>query len=154
MSAKMSAPSTRRPGLALLHRRFGAAAVKTLAVSTALLALAACGIGPVLRGEDPQVIVDKRVVGMQIGDFFQRYGAVPVREEARDGTMQFNWEGGRARVPAGPRGPEESLCRLRIAVDKGGRIVAAPIMRDGQGEHRLSRCVELFDSGPPRASGA
>ena len=121
------------------------AAVKILLLSLALSALAGCSVPSALKGEDPQVIVNQRVIGMSIGDFFERYGRVPVREESRDGSMVFNWEGGRAKIPAGPRGPEESLCRLRLAVDKGGRIVSAPIMRDGQGERRLSRCVELFD---------
>lgn len=118
--------------------------MKALILPFLLCGLVGCSVPSVLRGEDPQAIVDKRVIGMSIGDFFQRYGVVPVREEARDGSMQFIWEGGRARVPAGPRGPEESICRLRLSVDKAGRIVGAPIIRDGQGERRLSRCVELF----------
>ena len=109
------------------------------------LPLAGCISTSVLRGEDPQVIVDKRVVGTQVGDFVQRYGAARVREEAPDGTIQFTWEGGRSNMAAGPRGPEESLCRLRVTADKTGRIVSAPIIRDGQGEKRLSRCVELID---------
>ena len=110
-----------------------------------LLALALAGCMSVLRGEDPQVVVNKYAVGVPVGDFFQRYGTPRVREEAPDGTLQFTWEGGRARVAAGPRGPEESLCRLRLTTDKAGRIVSAPIIRDGQGEKRLSRCAELFD---------
>ena len=112
-----------------------------------LLVLPLAGCMSILRvnSEDPQVIVDKRVVGTQVGDFFQRYGPVRVREESSDGSMQFTWEGGRNHVPAGPRGPEESLCRLRVSTDKAGRILSAPIIRDGQGEKRLSRCVELFD---------
>ena len=119
--------------------------MKNISLALALSALAGCSVPSALKGEDPQAIVNQRVIGMSIGDFFERYGRVPVREESRDGSMVFNWEGGRAKIPAGPRGPEESLCRLRLAVDKGGRIVSAPIMRDGQGERRLSRCVELFD---------
>ena len=110
-----------------------------------LLVLPLSGCMSMLRGEEPQAIVDKRVVGMQVGDFLPRYGAVRVREEAPDGTIQFNWEGGRNQVAAGPRGPEESLCRLRVTADKSGRIVSAPIIRDGQGVRRPSRCVELFD---------
>jgi len=118
------------------------AAVKIIPL---LLALALAGCMSVLRGEDPQVIVNKYAVGVPVGDFFQRYGTPRVREEAPDGTLQFTWEGGRAKVAAGPRGPEESLCRLRLTTDRAGRIVSAPIIRDGQGEKRLSRCVELFD---------
>ena len=143
VSARMPAPKRTRlqPRAASSSWK---AAVKALILPFLLCGLVGCSVPSVLRGEDPQAIVDKRVIGMSIGDFFQRYGVVPVREEARDGSMQFIWEGGRARVPAGPRGPEESICRLRLSVDKAGRIVGAPIIRDGQGERRLSRCVELF----------
>jgi hypothetical protein len=124
-----------------------AASESTLKTLPLLLVLPLAGCMSILRvnGEDPQVIVDKRVVGSQVGDFFQRYGPVRVREESPDGSRQFTWEGGRNKVAAGPRGPEESLCRLRVTTDKAGKIVAAPIIRDGQGERRVSRCVELFD---------
>jgi hypothetical protein len=124
-----------------------AASESAVKILPLLLVLPLAGCMSILRvnGEDPQVIVDKRVVGSQVGDFFQRYGAVRVREEAPDGSLQFTWEGGRSKVAAGPRGPEESLCRLRVTTDKAGKIVSAPIIRDGQGEKRLSRCVELFD---------
>ena len=120
------------------------AAVKIILLSL-VLPLAGCMSILRVNSEDPQVIVDKRVVGSQVGDFFQRYGAVRVREESLDGSLQFTWEGGRNKVAAGPRGPEESLCRLRVTTDKAGKIVSAPIIRDGQGERLVSRCVELFD---------
>jgi hypothetical protein len=118
-------------------------------VKIAVLMLATClaGCNTILHinGEEAQQIVDKRAVGISAGDFFQRYGAPYTREEARDGSLSFNWEGGLAKIAAGPRGLEEKICRLHISADKNGRILAAPIIRDAQGEHRLSRCAELFD---------
>ena len=76
-----------------------------------LLVLPLVGCMSILRvnSEDPQMNVDKRVVGMQVGDFFERYGAPRVREEAPDGTLQFNWEGGRNKMAAGPRGLREPV---------------------------------------------
>ncbi|MEO6743687.1 MAG: hypothetical protein ABIS28_21160 [Caldimonas sp.] len=140
----MRASASAARALSCLARCPRKAAVKTIAL---LLVVPLAGCMSILRvnSEDPQVIVDKRVVGTQVGAFFQRYGPVRVREESSDGSMQFTWEGGRNHVPAGPRGPEESLCRLRVSTDKAGRILSAPIIRDGQGEKRVSRCVELFD---------
>ncbi|MEP7057717.1 MAG: hypothetical protein ABI809_08095 [Caldimonas sp.] len=116
-----------------------------LIVSLIALGLAGCGAIARVNGEDAQAIVDKRVVGTQVGDFVQRYGGSHARDEGPDGTVHFTWEGGLTRVAAGPRGLEEMICMLRISANKAGRIVAAPIVRDGKGERRLSRCAELFD---------
>lgn len=112
-----------------------------------VFALCLAGCSSILRvnGEDAQAIVDKRAIGTSVGDFFQFYGPPRAREEANDGTLRFTWEGGARNVAPGPRGLEEMLCRLRISADKRGRIVTAPIVRDGKGERRLSRCAELFD---------
>lgn len=108
-----------------------------------LTALAGCGS---VRNpnEDPQSTVDKRVIGMNVGDFFQRYGKPAWRDEAKDGSLTFDWQSELAKTPAGPLAPEESLCRLRIQVNPGGRIVGAPIMRDGRGRRHVSLCVDLF----------
>ncbi len=109
------------------------------------LCLAGCGsLFHAIAGEDVQAIVDRRVVGASVGDFFQRYGGPLWRDEAHDGSLAFLWEAGFGNVAPGPRGPEEKICRLRISADKAGRIVAAPIVRDGQGERGFSRCAELF----------
>ena len=111
------------------------------------LALALAGCGSVLRssGEEPQAIVEKRVVGMTIGDFLDRYGrAATTREEAPDGSVTFNWQSPRMTLMGGPGGPEMSVCRLRLSVNRVGRILAAVIARDGDGVHRRSGCAELF----------
>lgn len=112
-----------------------------------LVALCLAGCGSLLHatgGEAVQAIVDKHAVGASVGDVFQRYGGPLSREEAGDGSLAFLWEGRFGNTSPGPRGPEEKICRLRISADKAGRIVAAPIVRDGQGERGFSRCAELF----------
>ena len=109
------------------------------------LTLAACGTILHVNGEDAQAIVDRRALGMSAGEFFQRHGPPISRQEASDGTLTFGWEGGFERVPAGVLGPEEMICRLILTTDRSGRIVAAPIARDGKGTRRLSRCAELFE---------
>ena len=107
------------------------------------LVLGGCGIVN-LGGPDPQTVVNQRLLGTSVGDMFQRYGAAKGREEARDGSLTFTWESGALPMAAGPRGPEELICRLRIAADRNGRIGSALIVRDGQGLRQLSRCAELF----------
>lgn len=113
-------------------------------VPALLLVLAGCQNLLRSPGEDAQAIVDRRVLGLSAGEFFQRYGAPRRRDEASDGTLTFVWEGGLESMPAGVLGPEELICGLHITADRRGRIVAAPIVRDGKGQRRSSRCAELF----------
>lgn len=115
----------------------------------ALLALGLAGCSGMLRSsaEEPQAIVDRHVIGLSAGDFFQRYGAPLGREEGLDGSLAFNWQSSRMSVVGGPYGPLISACRLRLSADRNGRIVAAPIVRDGDGKRRVSGCAELFEEG-------
>lgn len=107
--------------------------------------LSGCGAFFRINAEDdPQLAVNRRVVGMRLGEFFERYGAPSRREESAEGVVGFNWGSAGRYVAAGPVGPEEQYCRLRILADRDGRIVSAPITRDGRGERRQSRCVEIF----------
>ena len=111
-----------------------------------LLALCVTGCGTILHvnGEDAQALVNQRVVGMSIGDFFDKYGAPSARAEADDGTRRFDWQSSFANVPAGPTGTEERSCELRLTSAKNGRIVSAMITSDAPGKRRLSRCAEIF----------
>lgn len=121
------------------------ARVKTIILFLFALCVSSCSTIFSGNGEDPQAVVDKRVIGMSVGDFFQRYGAPTSRDESRDGTLGFNWESSlTTKAAAGPIGLEGLVCRLRVSADRSGRIVAAPILRDGKGQRRLSRCAELF----------
>ena len=114
-------------------------------VPALLLALSGCQNFLRSPDADAQAIVDRHVLGLSAGEFFQRYGAPRRREEANDGTLTFAWEGGLESVPAGVYGPEELVCGLHLTTDRRGRIVAAPIVRDGKGKRRSSRCAELFE---------
>ena len=106
--------------------------------------LAACHFG--LRGaDDTQQVVNSRTVGVSPGDFFQRYGPPVKRYETPEGIYVFDWEGGTQHMAAGVMGQEDKICRLRLTTDKNGRIATTEIVRDAQGERRLSRCAELFD---------
>ena len=107
-------------------------------------AITACGILPADKGEGPQGVVNRRVLGLSSGDFLQRYGAPLTRSEAADRSLTFTWESEALRSPAGPYGAEESICRLRLTTDTQGRIVSALILYDGQSPRRPSRCAELF----------
>jgi hypothetical protein len=121
--------------------------MRSLAVPI-VLALLLAGCGSVLRsgGAEPQSIVNNRVIGMTIGDFLDRYGrAATTREEAPDGSVTFNWQSPRTTLMGGPGGPEISVCRLRLSANRVGKILAALIVRDGDGVHRRSGCAELFE---------
>ena len=111
-----------------------------------LLALCLAGCQSFFRSadEDAQVIISQRLVGTSVGDFFQHYGKPQVREEARSGALEFSWEGGLKSAAPGLQGPEESICRLLVSADRNGLITAATIVRDGRGERRRSRCLELL----------
>jgi hypothetical protein len=107
--------------------------------------LAGCNAILHVNAENAQGIVDQRLVGMRLGDFVSRYGAPRARQEARDGAVSFDWDADFAYVGPGPRGTEERICRLRVSADRNGRIVSAPILRDGPGKRHLSRCAEVFE---------
>ena len=120
---------------------------RTVKLFLALLSfclLPACGTFSRGGVDGAQAEVDKRYLGTPVGDFFERYGAPLSRDESRDGIRSFVWEGGATRMPAGVRGLEEVVCRVRLTSDKAGRIVSATILRDATGEKRYSRCLELL----------
>lgn len=117
-------------------------------VLAALLVLALAGCQSILRsgGQEPQAIVNQRVIGMTVGEFLDRYGrAATTREEAPDGSVTVNWQSPRTTLMGGPGGPEITVCRLRLSANRVGKILAALIVRDGDGLHRRSGCAELFE---------
>ena len=135
----------------------------SLLSTSLLLPLALGGCGAFFRinaEQDPQQAVNQRVLGLRLGEFFERYGAPTRREESTDGVLGFNWSSPNRYVAAGPVGPEEQFCRLRVVTERNGRIASATIVRDGRGTRHQSRCVEIFgadaadaprlDPGPAR----
>ncbi len=81
---------------------------------------------------------------MSVGDFIERYGKPMSREEEVGGALSFNWQSARVSQVGGPYGPLISACRLRLSADRNARIVTATIVRDGDGQKRLSGCAEVF----------
>ena len=110
----------------------------------AAFGLAGCGSMSRSTTDEAQLVVNRKLTGMPVGDFIERYGPPRVREEALDGTLSFNWQSGVGTVAPGPLGLDERVCALRVTADKAGRIVAAQIRTDSVGRASLSRCSEVF----------
>lgn len=119
------------------------AAVKVPLIAV-VLCLSACSM---LRGsddQDPQKILDKRLLGVSVGDFSQHFGPPHSRAEEGDGTLVLLWDAPVGSAPAGLIGPERRVCRLRLVADRSRRITAVTIVDDGDGLRRVSRCAEIF----------
>jgi hypothetical protein len=114
------------------------------AVALLLLAsLAACGVFK--KDEEVQGVVNKRVIGMSAGDFFEQFGTWRQRTELLDGTTEFSWTSAiGASTPAGYVSLDDRTCTLRVIVAKSGKIVSADVVYDNQGRVSTSRCGELF----------
>ncbi|MGZ8356040.1 MAG: hypothetical protein ACXWVF_05455 [Telluria sp.] len=114
-------------------------------------ALAAAMLVAVLGGcalpkEEVLAIVQKRIVGMPAGDFFDRWGRARSRVEIAGGTTEYDWLSAVPEARPGPEGLDEHVCRLRLTSDARGRIQRAQILYDAPGLKSTSRCAELFAS--------
>jgi hypothetical protein len=119
------------------------AAARAAATLLLLGAIAGCSI--LKNNVEAQALVDQRVVGMQVGDFFERYGRWSSRSEQADGSAEYGWVSAiSATVSAGVYGPDERTCTLRIVAAKNGRITLANILQDMPGRTSTSRCTEVF----------
>jgi hypothetical protein len=98
-----------------------------------------------MRGPDPQGVVDQKLVGTPVGDFFERHGAPRSRTLGADGRHSFDWESGFEGVGNGPRAGAGLHCQLHITSAPNGRIVAATIVSDMPGQRHLSYCLDLLD---------
>jgi len=87
------------------------------------------------------------VLGKPVGEFFDRYGRATARTEIGDNTSIYNWISDVGMTRPGPEGQDERVCKLRLTVDKGGRISNVDILYDAQGVKSRSRCGEIF-AGP------
>ncbi|MEP7301832.1 MAG: hypothetical protein ABI699_09915 [Caldimonas sp.] len=115
------------------------------AAAALLLAAVLAGCGLFKHNEEAQAIVGQRVVGLSAGDFFQQFGAWRTRAERLDGTTDYDWvSAGSPRTDAAYAGLYEGTCRLRVVVDKGGKIALAEIVLDNPGRQSTSRCSEVF----------
>lgn len=117
--------------------------VRAAAALPLLAALAACGVFK--KDETVQGVVDKRVVGMAAGDFFDQFGVSRQRTELLDGTTEFSWTSAIGKTtPAGYVSLDDRICTLRIIVAKNGKIASTEVIFDNLGRSSTSRCTELF----------
>jgi hypothetical protein len=122
----------------------GRTACATLAVA-ALAAVAGCEL--LKHNEEATTVINRRAVGMPAGEFFDRFGRPGKRLEASDGSAAYDWVSSVPEAPPGPEGRDDRLCRLKVSVDKRGRISAVEILFDAPGLKSTSRCSEVF-AGP------
>lgn len=122
----------------------GRTACATLAVA-GLVAVAGCEL--LKHNEEATTVINRRAIGMPAGEFFDRFGRPGKRLEASDGSAVYDWVSSVPEAPPGPEGRDDRLCRLKVSVDKRGRISAVEILFDAPGRKSTSRCSEVF-AGP------
>jgi hypothetical protein len=116
--------------------------LRALAAASLLVTLGGCELFK--RNEEATAIINQRVLGKPAGGFFDRYGRATSRTEIGDNTAMYNWISDVGMTPPGPEGQDERVCRLRLTVDKAGKISAVQILYDAQGTKSASRCGEIF----------
>ena len=122
---------------------FQTAAPRAAAAAALLLAVAGCSVFK--TNEEAQAVINQRVIGMPVGDFFDRYGRPKLREAQADGTTEYAWISAITATPnSGYYGLDDRTCSMKIIAAKDGRIVTASIVQDMPGRNSNSRCLELF----------
>ena len=116
--------------------------LRAVAAASFLVAVAGCGL--LGHNEEALAIVNGRVLGKPAGDFFDRYGRASSRIEAGADATVYDWMSDFGQAPPGPAGRDERVCKLRLTVDKGGKVSAVQILYDAQGTKSASRCGEIF----------
>jgi hypothetical protein len=96
------------------------------------------------NNQEVQVTVNQRVLGKPVGEFFDRYGRATAGTEIGNSTSIYNWISDRGMTRPGPEGQDERVCKLRLTVDKAGKISDVQILYDAQGTKSSSRCGEIF----------
>jgi hypothetical protein len=126
-----------------LSPEFQTAAPRAAAAAALFLAVAGCSVFK--TNEEAQVVINQRVIGMPVGDFFDRYGRPKLREAQADGTTEYAWISAITATPnSGYYGLDDRTCSMKIIAAKDGRIVTASIVQDMPGRTTTSRCLELF----------
>jgi hypothetical protein len=126
-----------------LSPEFQTAAPRAAAAAALLLAVAGCSVFK--TNEEAQAVINQRVIGMRVGDFFDRYGRPKLREAQADGTTEYAWISEITATPnSGYYGLDDRTCSLKIIAAKDGRIVTVTIVQDMPGRTTTSRCLELF----------
>jgi len=126
-----------------LSPEFQTAAPRAAAAAALLLAVAGCSVFK--TNEEAQAVINQRVIGMPVGDFFDRYGRPKLREAQADGTTEYAWVSAITATPnSGYYGLDDRTCSMKIIAAKDGRIVTASIVQDMPGRTTTSRCTEIF----------
>lgn len=115
-----------------------------LAFAVGVATAGAIGCGSLGSNAEAQAIVTQRTAGMQVGEFFDRYGPWKRRFEQPNGGADYVWDSAAGPLPRGALGPDDRICTLRLAVNKSGRIDAAVVAVDNPGSSTSSRCSEIF----------
>ena len=116
--------------------------LRPLAAAALLIAVGGCELFK--TNQEVQVIVNQRVLGKPVGEFFDRYGRATASTEIGNSTAIYNWISDRGMTRPGPEGQDERVCKLRLTVDKAGKISDVQILYDAQGVKDTSRCGEIF----------
>jgi hypothetical protein len=126
-----------------LSPEFPTAASRAAATLSLLLAIAGCSVFK--TNEEGQAALNQRVVGMSVGDFFERYGSWKTRQVQPDGAVEYAWISAIGPTTnSGYYGLDDRTCSVRIIADKNGRILTASIVEDMPGRTTTSRCTEIF----------
>lgn len=96
------------------------------------------------RNEEATTVINRRAIGMPAGEFFDRFGRPGPRREQSDGAAEYDWISSVPYALPGPAGLDERICRLKVSVDKRGRVSAVQIVFDAPGLKSTSRCSEIF----------
>ncbi|HSC65070.1 MAG TPA: hypothetical protein VLD35_15615 [Caldimonas sp.] len=116
--------------------------VRALAAAVLVVAVGGCELFK--PNQEATAIIEQRVIGKPVSEFFDRYGRPTSRVEVADSTTVYKWISDFGMTPPGPEGQDERICRLILTVDKAGRIRNVDISYDAQGKHSRSRCGEIF----------
>ena len=128
-----------------LGPEFQTAALRAAAIVSLLLAVAGCSVFK--TNEAAQAAINQRVVGMSVGDFFDRYGSWNRRDPQLDGTVEYAWVSAITDKPPNAGlygGLDDRTCSLKVVAGRNGKIVTATIVSDGPGRTSNSRCTEVF----------
>lgn len=115
---------------------------RALCAAIVLATLPGCEL--MKRNEEATVVINRRVLGMHAGEFFDRYGRPGNKTERGDGSADYAWISSVPYALPGPAGLDERICRLVVTVDGKGLVSAVQILFDAQGLKTTSRCSEIF----------
>ncbi|HEY2558656.1 MAG TPA: hypothetical protein VGI48_02985 [Caldimonas sp.] len=115
---------------------------RALAAASLLVALGGCSL--LKPNEQVLAVINQRVIGMPVGDFFDRYGRPRSRTEMLDHSTEYDWISAVPYARPGVEGLDEHVCKLHVTSDPRGRINRVDVVYDAPGLKSASRCGEIF----------